>query len=114
MLFMITARHCDLVEGVRGRAAKKIEKLTRYLPSMTSAHLVVTRERSRYDAEVVLTARHLRIVGKAEAMDPASAVEEAVMRVTQQVRKQHARRQDLHLRKAHAWARIRKSPRRAT
>ena len=108
---LVTARHCTVTEPVRARAAKKVDKFVTYMPTMTGAHLIVTREKSRYEAELVVTARHLRLVGKAEAMDPATAVDEAVERVTHQLRKQHARRQDLHLRQAHAWATIRKSPR---
>lgn len=109
MALTITARHCELSLTVRQRVTKKVDKLTRYVPSMTGAHLVVTREKSRYDAELVVTARRLRTIGKAQEMDSASAVEMAVARVEQQLRKQHARRQDLHLREAHAWAAIRKS-----
>ena len=109
MPLMITARHCDLSLAVRERAAKKVDKMAKYLPAMTGSHLVVTREKSRYEAELVVTAKHLRTVGKAQAMDPATAVEDAVGRVTQQLRKNHARRQDQRLRKAHAWALLRKS-----
>ena len=105
----ITARHCDVSPAIRQRATKKVGRMARYVPSMTGAHLVVTREKSRYEAELVITARRLRTVGKAQEMDPASAVEQAVVRVEQQLRKQHARRQDLHLREAHAWAAVRKS-----
>lgn len=109
MALMITARHCELSSAVRERAAKKVEKMAKYLSVMTGAHLVVTREKSRYEAELVIAAKRLRIVGKALSMDPATAVEDAVLRVTQQLRKDHARRQDQRVRKAKAWAKLRKS-----
>lgn len=111
-MLTITARHCEVSSTIRERAARKVGKLARIVPTMTGAHLVVTREKSRYEAELVLTARRLRLVGKAQAMDPASAVEETLVRVEQQLRKQHARRQDIHLRQAHAWAPVRKSAKR--
>ncbi|MBI4313432.1 MAG: ribosome-associated translation inhibitor RaiA [Candidatus Omnitrophica bacterium] len=111
MPLVFTARHCELSAAVRQRAAKKVDKMNKYIPAMTGSHLVVTREKSRYEAELVITAKRLRVVGKAQAMDPATAVEDAVDRVAQQLRKDHARRQDQRLRKAHAWAQIRKSGR---
>ncbi len=77
-----------------------MQKFVRYVPAATGAHLVVTREKSRYEAEIVMTARRLRLIGKALAMDPVSAVEEAVERLGQQLRREHARRRDRRLRGA--------------
>lgn len=105
----VTARHCEVPEHLREWVAHKVEKAARYVSGVTGAHLVVARERSRYLAELVLTAKHLQLVAKAEAMDPFSAADEAVARVLQQGRKTHARRQDRHLRAAHAWAPLRKT-----
>ncbi len=109
MSLTITARHFRLSPSTKARAIKRTEKLSRYAPAITGMHLVVTREKSRFEAELVLTARGLKLVGKGEAMDSPSAVDMAIDRLTLQLKRKSARRKGRHVRQAHAWAEIRKS-----
>lgn len=94
MQISTTARHCELDPEVRLFAQNRIEKLSRYGRDIREAHLIVTAEGYRFQAEVTLRLKGPDLVGREEATEARVAVDRAVDRLEAQLRKLKERRVD--------------------
>jgi putative sigma-54 modulation protein len=83
----MTGRHVRVTPAVRRRLAERLDKLTRYIPELAEAHVKLSAEKYRHIAEILIHVRHEDHVARAEAAEPAAAVEAACDRLEAQVRK---------------------------
>ena len=94
MHIVTTARHCDLDDGVRDFARRRLEKLGRFARDITGAHLVVTAEKFRHTAEITLRMRGREVVSREHADAIRVAVDLAADRLERRVRRVKDRRTD--------------------
>jgi len=88
----ITARHGDIPEDLRARAGVLVERLALRATRPTSARVTFVIERSRADAEIVLSAaRGVTFVARAEADDARTALDRVAAKLQRQLDKTNDR-----------------------
>jgi putative sigma-54 modulation protein len=92
MHIVTTARHCDLDDGVRDFARRRLQKLGRFARDITGAHLVVTAEKYRHTAEITLRMRGREVVSREHADAIRVAVDLAADRLERRMRRVKDRR----------------------
>ena len=92
MQISTTARHCELDAQVREFAQQRLAKLERFARDIQEAHLVVTAEKFRFTAEITLRIKHHEMVSREESDTNKAAIELAVGRLEQQLRRLKDRR----------------------
>lgn len=91
----VTFRHLETSSHLRDYAENKLSRLDKYLDSAAEAHVVLSVEKFRHSADVMLTADGMRIKGVEETEDMYSAIDLVVDNVEKQVRRQTAKRKDM-------------------
>ena len=92
MQVTITARHNDLPDDLRQRAAAVVDRLARLANRPTSAHVTFDTDHQRATAEVVLNAaRGVVHVAAAEAADHRTAFDRVAAKLRRQLDKQEVR-----------------------
>ena len=87
MQISTTARHCELDAQVREFAQQRLAKLERFARDIQEAHLVVTAEKFRFTAEITLRIKHHEMVSREESDTGKVAIDQAVHRLEQQLRR---------------------------
>ena len=82
-----TARHCELDQEVRLHAQKRLEKLGKFARDIREAHLTVTAEGYRHQAEIILHLNHHELVSREESTEPRSAIDLAADRLEERLRR---------------------------
>jgi ribosomal subunit interface protein len=91
----ITERHCEVPQRVRERTERQISGLSRYEPRATAAEVVYSDERHTRKVEVIVHidgAEH--VVGRGEAADFRSALDQVVNRLRRMLSERRDRRRD--------------------
>src|ERR1700693_3326548 len=94
MRFELTARHCTITGTLRALVEERLGRALRPLnDGAVSAQVVVTREKSRFHAEVTLHARGEHFLhGEATGRDAQTALNAAVDKIDRQVQKLKGKR----------------------
>ena len=88
MQVTITARHNDIPEDLRARAAELVGRLARLANRPTSAHVTFDTDHQRATAEVVLNAARGAVhVAAAEAADHRTALDRVAAKLRRQLDK---------------------------
>jgi len=87
-----TARHCELEPEVRLFAQERLGKLSKYARDIMEAHVVVTAEKYRHNAEITLRLKRHEMVSREEANDARAAIDQAAGRLEQQIKRLKDRR----------------------
>ena len=87
MQITTTARHCDLDSELRDFAQQRVSKLEKFARDIHDAHVIVTAEKYRHIAEITLKVDHREMVSREEATDARAAIDLAVDRLEQQLRR---------------------------
>jgi putative sigma-54 modulation protein len=82
-----TARHFDLDPEDRLFAHERLEKLGRFARDLQEAHLIVTAEGYRHNAEITLKLKGREMVSKEESTEPRLAIDLAAERLEKQLRR---------------------------
>jgi putative sigma-54 modulation protein len=99
MQILTTARHCELDAETRQFAEERLEKLQKYARDIREAHLVVTAEKYRHQAEITIKLKSRDMVSSEESTEMRSAIDLAAGRLEEQLRRLKSKRVD---RKRHA------------
>ncbi len=83
----ITARRVTVSPSARRHLEERLDKLTRYVPELRRADVKVAGEKHRVRAEVLLRVRHRDRVALGEAGDVVAALDGALERLEQQLRR---------------------------
>ena len=87
MQISTTARHCELDAEVRDFALQRLAKLERFARDIQEAHLIVTAEKFRHTAEITLRLKNHEMVSREESDTSRVAIDQAVTRLEQQLRR---------------------------
>ena len=98
MTIVFTGRKAGLTKPLREHTEKRLEKLERFLGDIRDAHVILTLERHRRIAEVVVNGRIATIAAKAEAADFHESITLCSDRLLAQAKKQHDRLSKEHKR----------------
>jgi len=83
----VTFRHTEPTESLRTYAEEKISKIDKYLDSPCEAHIVLTVEKFRHQADVTLGINGTRIKGVEETGDMYSAIDQVMDKIEKQVKR---------------------------
>lgn len=90
----LTGRHCQLEEGVKELATKKLEKMVRLLDEPIEVSAVVEVEKHRHRVEIHLHHRHGMLVATEEADATLEALQAAIDKLDKQVRRVRSKHTD--------------------
>lgn len=83
----VTFRHTEPIESLRTYAEEKISKIKKYLDSPMEAHIVLTVEKFRHQADVTLSLNGARIKAVEETADMYSAIDQVIDKLEKQVKR---------------------------
>jgi putative sigma-54 modulation protein len=92
MTIAYTGRKAHLTPELKAHAESKLLKLEKYLGDILDAHVVLTREKNRLAAEIIVKARARTLTAKAESADFTDAIGVCALRLLTQARKVSGRR----------------------
>jgi len=107
MTIVFTGRKADLTPDLKAFAERKLAKLERLLHENPDAHVILTREKHRHLAEIVVHARVGTLTAKADGAEFEESLGLAIDRLLAQARKHHEKIAQGRKRRA-----MRESPRR--
>ena len=87
MDIMVTFRHMDPIESLKTYAEEKVSKINKYLDSPLDAHIVLSVEKFRHQADVSLSVNGTRFKGVEETGDMYSAIDQVMDKIEKQVKK---------------------------
>jgi ribosome hibernation promoting factor len=91
MTILFTGRKADLTPGLKTFTEEKLARLERVLHESPDAHVVLTREKHRHLAEIVVHARIGTLTAKANGAEFEESLGLAIDRLLAQARKQHSK-----------------------
>ena len=83
----VTFRHTDPIESLKTYAEEKISKINKYLDSPLDAHIVLSVEKFRHQADVSLSVNGTRFKGVEETGDMYSAIDQVMDKIEKQVKR---------------------------
>jgi len=83
----VTFRHTEPIESLKTYAEEKIAKLDKYLDSPAEAHIVLTVEKFRHQADITLSVNGTRIKAFEETGDMYSAIDQVTDKVEKQLKR---------------------------
>lgn len=97
-----TGRQTEVAPEIRRLAERKLAKLARVLPGITSVHVVLGADKRRQVVEVTVQSRHLTLAASEESPEQAVSLTTVMDKLTRQAQRHQGR---LHERKRRAPAR---------
>jgi putative sigma-54 modulation protein len=83
----VTFRHTEPIESLRSYAVDKVSKIRKYLDSPLEAHIVLSVEKFRHQADVTLSVNGTMIKGVEETGDMYSAIDQVIDKIEKQVKR---------------------------
>ena len=83
----VTFRHTDPIESLKTYAEEKVSKINKYLDSPLEAHIVLSVEKFRHQADVSLSVNGTRFKGVEETGDMYSAIDQVMDKIEKQVKR---------------------------
>ena len=94
MQISTTARHCDIAPELRAFALERLERCARFAPDLHDVRMIVTAEKFRHTAEVMVRLNHHEMVSREEAPEMRVAIDRAIDGLEEQLRRFKSRRID--------------------
>ena len=94
MKIEFTGRQTEISNEVRRLAGRKLQKVTRLLPRMTRAHVILTADKHRQVAEVSVHSRNLDLSAVEVSTNPRLSVSNAMEKLLRQAQRQRAKQRD--------------------
>ncbi len=88
----VTFRHTEPTKALKEYVEEKISKVTRFLDRPQEANVILSVEKIRHIADVIITADGLTITGKESTQDLYSAIDKVMDKIERQVKKGKSRR----------------------
>ena len=83
----VTFRHTEPIESLKIYAEEKVSKIRKFLDSPLEAHIVLTVEKFRHQADVTLSVNGTRIKAVEETADMYSAIDQVMDKIEKQVKR---------------------------
>jgi putative sigma-54 modulation protein len=87
MNITVTFRHTEPIESLKSYAEEKVSKMEKYLDSHAEAHVVLTVEKFRHQADVNLSVNGTWIKGFEETGDMYSAIDQVMDKIEKQLKR---------------------------
>lgn len=87
MRVMITGRHVQITDALRGYIETRMKRLERYGAKLGDAQVVVGVEKYRHTAEAIVTLNGTVIQGKSSTNEMYASIDQLLDKVSRQVRK---------------------------
>ena len=87
MEITVTFRHTEPIESLKAYAEEKISKMKKYLDFPMEAHIVLSVEKFRHQADVTLSVNGTRIKAVEETEDMYSAIDQVLDKIEKQVKR---------------------------
>lgn len=87
----VSFRHTEPIESLKTYAEEKVSKIKKYLDSPLEAHIVLSVEKFRHQADVTLSINGTRIKGVEETGDMYSAIDQVMDKIEKQVKRHMAK-----------------------
>lgn len=87
MNIIITGRHLELTNNLKKYAEGKIRKFKKYLNNITEANIILSVEKYRHKAEVLLRANGAKIQAESVTGEMYSSIDDVVEKLERQVKK---------------------------
>lgn len=81
----ITFRHAEPTEEYKTYVSDKLNKLKKYFDVVVDSHVILTHEKFRYTAEVIMNANGLRMNAKTEGPDFHTAIDGVFTKLDRQL-----------------------------
>lgn len=82
----ITGRHFEVTEPIKEYIMEKTARFEKYLHNITSAHIILSVENIRQNAEIILNATDIQFLAKEETPDMYASIDKAVDKIEHQLR----------------------------
>lgn len=89
-----TGRHTEIPKDIQRLAERKLQKVSKALPRMTSAHVILIADKHRLIAEVSVHSRNLDLSAVGESTNPRLSVSTAMDKLLRQAQRHQAKRRD--------------------
>jgi len=83
----VTFRHTEPMESLKAYAEEKVSKLKKYLDYPMEAHVVLTVEKFRHQADVTISVNGTRIKAVEETGDMYSAIDQVMDKIEKQIKR---------------------------
>lgn len=83
----VTFRHTEPMESLKAYAEEKVSKLKKYLDYPMEAHVVLTVEKFRHQADVTISVNGTRLKGVEETGDMYSAIDQVMDKIEKQIKR---------------------------
>jgi putative sigma-54 modulation protein len=90
----LTARHCEIRPEIRMFAVQRLERLNKFASDILEAHVIITQEKHRHEAEIKLHVKHHELVSTETSDHAQVAIDLAADRLEEQLRRLKDRRLD--------------------
>jgi putative sigma-54 modulation protein len=87
MQVSVTFRHIEATDALRVHAERRVERIAKYVHRPIDAHVILSVNKRRHAAEIVLNADRTTLSAKEETGDLYSAIDLAAEKLVQQARK---------------------------
>ena len=92
MQISITARQCEITTGIRQFAQQRLEKLEKFASNIHGVHLIISQQHGEHSAEIKLRLNGHELVSTQEHSEAGAAIERAVDRMEEQLRRHKDKR----------------------
>ncbi len=92
MKIEFTGRQTEITPEMRRLSERKLEKVAKLLPSITTAHVILTADKHRQVAEVSVHSRHLDLAAVEVSANPQQSIASAFEKLLRQVERQRTKR----------------------
>jgi len=83
----VTFRHTEPIESLKAYAEEKVSKMKKYLDYPMEAHVVLSVEKFRHQADVTISVNGTRIKGVEETGDMYSAIDQVMDKIEKQIKR---------------------------
>lgn len=87
MQVTVTGRNIEMTDALKKYAEEKVQRVKKYTNTAIDAHVILTVEKFRQRAEVIINTNGFKIRGEEETEDMYSSIDKVMSKIERQVRK---------------------------
>ena len=85
----LTGRNIEITPAIRDFTTDKLTRLSKWIDEVIEAHVILTVEKHRHNAEIVVKGRHHSFTGTDETGDMYASIGNVIDKIEKQARRQH-------------------------
>ena len=85
----LTGRNIDITPAIRDFTTDKLARLSKWIDEVIEAHIILTVEKHRHSAEIIVKGRHHSFTGTDKTGDMYASIGNVVDKIEKQARRQH-------------------------